>query len=369
MERVQAPVIPWVGELIRRHPGTVTLGQGVVSYGPPAAALAAATVADHRYHAVDGFRDLREALAEKLAAENGVRGSTVVVTAGGNMGFLNAVLAVTDPGDEVILPAPYYFNHEMAVGIAGAVAVFVPTDARHHPRPDAVAAAVTPRTRAVVTVSPNNPTGAVYPEETLRAINALCKARGLCHISDEAYEYFTWDGARHFSPGSIEGAAEHTISLYSFSKAYGMAAWRVGYMALPGHLHEAVMKIQDTNLICPTAVSERAALAALREGRAYCDRLARPLAEVRRSVLEGLGAVCRVPPADGAFYFYPTFDLPLTPEALVERLVAEHGVALVPGTTFGSREGCTVRLSYGALEPAAVAEGMRRLLRGIKAMA
>ena len=186
---------------------------------------------------------------------------------------MNAVLAVTDPGDEIILPAPYYFNHEMAIVMAGARAVAVPDGrpvsarcARRLPR------AITPRTRAVVTVSPNNPTGAVYPRRRCSAVNALCKARGVFHVHDEAYEYFTYGSARHFSPGSLEGAATHTISLYSLSKAYGMASWRIGYMVIPEALSDAVNKIQDTLLICPPAVSQQAALAALAGGSRPCRR-------------------------------------------------------------------------------------------------
>ncbi len=109
------------------------------------------------------------------------------------------------------------------------------------PDPAAIEAEITERTRAVVTVSPNNPTGAVYPEETLAAIHRLCGERGIYHISDEAYEYFTYDGARHFSPGSLGG--EHSISLYSFSKSYGMASWRVGVLVAPEHLYDDLMKI------------------------------------------------------------------------------------------------------------------------------
>ena len=136
----------------------------------------------------------------------------------------------------------------------------------------AIERAITPRTRAVVTVSPNNPTGAVYPESTLRAVNTLCRDRGIFHIHDEAYEYFTYGGAGHFSPGSLPEAAGHTISLFSLSKAYGMASWRIGYMVIPEVLAEAVNKIQDTILICPPAVSQHAAIAALEVGRSFAAR-------------------------------------------------------------------------------------------------
>src|SRR5205807_2533015 len=118
---------------------------------------------------------------------------------------------------------PYYFNHEMAVTMADARPVVVKTDENYQLRPDAIRQAITSRTRAIVTVSPNNPSGAVYGEAALREVNELCRSRGLYHIHDEAYEYFTYEGARHFSPGSITGAQGHTISLYSLSKAYGFA--------------------------------------------------------------------------------------------------------------------------------------------------
>jgi aspartate/methionine/tyrosine aminotransferase len=272
---VQAPVIPIVGRWTAETPGTISLGQGVVSYEPPHQAMDAArrfgnVLADHRYGPVEGFPILVEALERKLAAENRIQvqpKSRVLVTAGGNQAFMNAVLAITDPDDEVILPAPYYFNHEMAVVIAGAKAIAVPTRDDYQLDLNKIERAITPRTRAVVTVSPNNPTGAVYPETDLRAVNALCKSKGLFHVHDEAYEYFMYGDARNFSPGSIPDASGHTISLYSFSKAYGMASWRVGYMVIPEALNDAINKIQDTILICPPAASQYAAAAA---GTAGC---------------------------------------------------------------------------------------------------
>ncbi len=135
-----------------------------------------------------------------------------MVTAGANMAFMHAVLATTQPGDEVILPVPFYFNHEMAVEMAGCRVVRVPTDDRYQLRVDAIANAITPRTRVVVTISPNNPSGAVYSEDSLRALGALCRDRGVYHFSDEPYEYFTYGGARHVSPGLIRRSAAVTRS-------------------------------------------------------------------------------------------------------------------------------------------------------------
>jgi aspartate/methionine/tyrosine aminotransferase len=379
MAEVQPPIIPIVGELIRRHPGTISLGQGVVSYGPPAAALKALesfprTPDDHRYGPVEGSPELVEAIRRKLAGESRVsvgRERRIVVTAGGNMAFVNAVLAVADPGDEVILQTPFYFNHDMAIVMAGCRTVAVPTDERYQLRPDAIEAAITPRTRAVVTISPNNPSGAVYPAAAIERVNRLCAARGIYHIHDEAYEYFTYDGAQHASPAAIEDSAPHTITLYSLSKTYGMASWRIGYMVIPAHLFEAVNKIQDTNLICPPLVSQAVACAALESGSGYCRARVAELAAVRSLVLEEFAAVadvCDVPKPDGAFYCLVRVHTSMDPLALVERLIVDHRVAAVPGTAFGLTDGCYLRVSYGALDRDTVAQGMSRLVGGLGAL-
>jgi aspartate/methionine/tyrosine aminotransferase len=373
---VQTPVIPIISRWAAETPGTISLGQGLVGYGPPPEAVDAARrfgaeLDEHRYGPVEGQPELVDALGEKLWCENGIRvrpDSRIVVTAGGNLAFMNAALAITDPGDEVIFPVPFYFNHEMAVVMAGAVPVAVPTTGDYELDLDAITAAIGPRTRAVVTVSPNNPTGAVYSEASLRALNALCRDRGLFHVHDETYEYFTWEGTAHFSPGSIEGAAGHTISLFSMSKAYGMASWRIGYMVIPELLWDAVDKIQDTLLICAPLISQAAAVAALRVGRAYTASRLAPLARMRTLIGAALAdpsVPCAVAPAPGAFYFFVRVHAPYDSLQLTERLIRDHHVSVVPGGAFGAHE-CSIRVSYGALDPSTAAEGVRRLVRGLQ---
>ena len=378
LEAVQTPVVPIVGRWIAATPGTISLGQGIVSYGPPPEVVAAVqqfggAIEDHRYGPVEGQAPLVEMIEAKLRRENGIvvrPGSRVVVTAGGNLAFMNAVLAVADPGDEVILPVPFYFNHEMALVMAGVKPVLVQTLPDLQLDVDAIADAITPRTRAVVTVSPNNPTGAVYSEASLRAVNAICRDRGVFHIHDEAYEYFTY-GVPHFSPGAIDGAAAHTISLYSLSKAYGMASWRVGYMVAPESLWTAVNKVQDTLLICVPSISQRAAMAALEVGRAYVTPRLDALDATRRRMHAALSAAdvpCTVNNPEGAFYFFLRVQADLHPMVLSERLIREHRVAIMPGTAFGA-DGCSMRVSYGALDADTVAEGLDRLVRGLRALA
>lgn len=376
IRQVQSPVIPIVGELVRANPGTISLGQGVVHYPPPSEAVrrmqeSTAQADAHGYGPVAGIPELVEALRVKLEQENGIKSNQscdVVVTAGGNMAFLVAVLAIADPGDEIILPSPFYFNHEMAVRIAGCHPVIVETDSSYQLRPEALKDAISRRTRAIVTVSPNNPTGAVYRPEALTVVNRLCRKHGIFHINDEAYEYFTYDGAAHLSSGSLDGADTHTISLFSFSKAYAMAGLRMGYMVIPSSLTEAVRKIQDTMLICPPIPNQHAALGALEAGSVYCKQHVKQLESVRTLVVEELltlGDLVTVPEARGAFYVMIRIATNLTDLAIVRQLVEEFGVAVIPGSAFGATDGCYLRIAYGALEKETVAAAMDRLVNGL----
>lgn len=383
MQAVQSPIIPVVGDLIQQSPGTISLGQGVVYYGPPPEAIDHITQFlsqpnNHKYQAVHGIPPLIDAIATKLKTENGIvstpnhpSGNQIVVTAGSNMGFMNAVLAIADPGDEIILQTPYYFNHEMAVRMANCRPVCVPTDANYQLQLDAIQAAITPRTKAIVTISPNNPTGAVYPESDLRAVNDLCRQQGIYHIHDEAYEYFTYDGVIPFSPASLPNSASHTISLFSLSKAYGFASWRIGYMVIPSHLMTAVLKIQDTIAICPAVVSQYAALGALQAGVAYCRQQLEAIAQVRQLCLKEFQAIsdlCTIPPANGAFYFLLKVHTHLHPFELVKQLIQEYKVAVIPGMTFGITDGCYLRVAYGALHQETAEEGISRLVTGLRAI-
>ncbi|MBW4440790.1 MAG: pyridoxal phosphate-dependent aminotransferase [Plectolyngbya sp. WJT66-NPBG17] len=375
MQAVQSPIIPIVGELIRQHPGTISLGQGVVNYPPPQSAIDQITAflsnpANHKYQAVEGIPELKAAIANKLITENKIDLSDreIVVTAGSNMAFLNVVLAITDPGDEIILQTPFYFNHEMAIKIASCRAILVPTNENYQLQPDLIRAAITERTRAIVTISPNNPTGAVYSESALREVNQMCRDSNCYHITDEAYEYFTYS-VDHFSAASIDYSANNTISIFSLSKAYGFASWRIGYVIIPAFLLESVQKIQDTNVICASVISQFAALGALQAGRSYCEEKLSAIAQVREIVLSEFKSIrhlCTVPQAGGAFYFLLKVHTDLDAMELVKRLIQEHRVAVLPGFTFGLENGCYLRVGYGALEKETAIEGIQRLVTGLK---
>ena len=379
MQAVQSPIIPVVGDLIHRNPGTISLGQGVVFYSPPPQAIAQISEFlkspdNHKYQPVPGIAPLREAIAHKLQLENHLcvtADEQIVVTAGSNMGFMNALLAITQPGDEIILPTPYYFNHEMAIAMTSCKAVCVSTDEHYQLQVDPIAAAITERTRAIVTISPNNPTGAVYAPDSLQAVNQLCHDHGLYHISDEAYEYFTYDAVEHVSPAIYDPDGGHTISLFSLSKAYGFASWRIGYMVIPSHLLGAVKKIQDTILICPPVISQYAALGALDAGRDYCLGKLAAIAQVRQQSLQAFAALqdcCTIPTAAGAFYFLIKVHTQLSAMTLVEQLIRDHLVAVIPGNTFGIDDECYLRVAYGSLQPETAAEAMERLVKGLRSI-
>ena len=379
LRSVQAAIIPLVDQLIEQCPGTISFGQGVVHYGPPDQAKKRlqdfwSDAAHHKYGPILGAPPLQACIRKKLEKENQINlsGRSIVVTAGSNMGFLNLVLAITDPGDEVILLLPYFFNQEMAVRISGCAPVLVDTDSNYQPVLSRLERAITSRTRAIVTVSPNNPTGAVYAESVLREINALCLDRGIYHLTDEAYEYFVDDSVQHFSPASITNSQSHTISLYSLSKAYGFAGWRIGYLVAPSELQGSLEKIQDTNVICPSNPSQFAALGALEAGKEYCRPFIEQLNQTRRIVTNALSGVSdRIEPVEttGAFYVFLRFrDRNIDDMELVRSLIQEHRIALIPGRAFGVKGACCLRLSYGALPLQMVKEGLGRLVEGISCL-
>lgn len=391
LNAVLTPVIPQVGQLMARRPGCLSLAQGMVAWGPPPEVRqvllrgleSAVANPDHaaaldRYGPVAGDPALLAAIATELGGRWGLdpEGSSLLVTAGSNMAFNALAQVICDPGDEVILPAPYYFNHVMAVQLAGGRPVTPAVGLI--PDPALLAAAITPRTRAIVTISPNNPSGVVIPPAVLAEINSLCAHHGLFHISDEAYAVFVHGEVPHWSPGSVAGAGAHTITLQSLSKSHGMAGWRLGYAAVPMSLMAALAKVQDTILICPPRLVQQAAIAALQSEPSWLAEQLTALRHRRRQLLAALkaaqhrGLAARLlSQPDGAFYALLAVESSLSGEALMERLVLDHGVAALPGESFGlvAEGGCVaLRLSYGLLDEVTLAQALERLFEGVMAL-
>ena len=373
---VQSPVIPIIGDLIKKYPETISLGQGIAYYGPPESVYKKINKIDskigyHAYSEVEGIDELRAEVTQKLLYENKIKINSkrkILISAGSNMSFMNALMVITNPDDEIILLRPYYFNHEMAINMINCKVMAIDTDHTYQPCLEKIANAITSRTRAIVTVSPNNPSGAVYPKSTLIEINKLCRDNKIYHISDEAYEYFTYDKTKHFSPGSIENTEDYTISLYSLSKAYGLASWRIGYMVIPEHLFNSVKKVQDTYLICPTRIAQDAAIAALKTGRSFTIKHLKQIEYVRVNLyaeLKKINNICTLPFTMGAFYFFIKLKTNLTGFELVDILIKKYKIAAIPGEPFGMNRGCYLRISYGALNKEMSKIGTQRLIKGL----
>ncbi len=376
MDAVQSPIIPYIGQLSHKNPGTISFGQGIAFYGPPREAFehVQKCLTDdsiNRYGPVEGIPELQQALINKLRSVNGIEidaNNAVVVTAGSNMAFNTAILAITDPGDEVILPLPYYFNHEMSLAMERCKAVLVPTNDEFHLDIEKIKSAINKKTRAIVTISPNNPSGAVYTKQELQTINQLCEQHNIYHISDEAYEDFYYDEHEHFSSASIQDSHSHTISLFSFSKGYGFAGWRIGYMVIPAHLLTAVKKIQDTILISPPIISQHAAVGALSANSDFIPDKRKAMLIKRKMVLNNLSDLNCLkdkPTSEGAFYTLIHIDSKQDDMQLAKNLIEKNKVATIPGSAFGIESGCYLRLSYGALENDMIEAGLNRLIKGL----
>jgi aspartate/methionine/tyrosine aminotransferase len=208
----------------------------------------------------------------------------------------------------------------------------------------------------------------VFPRDVLEAINQLCAERGLLHISDAAYALFSYGDAAVWSPGSAPGAGGHTITLGSLSKSHGMAGWRIGWAAVPQPLMADLAKIQDTILIHPPQLNQRAALGAVAAGADWCRGQIQGLAARRRQVLDALSQPAApwrlLAEPDGAFYALVQLESPLSSDQAMEQLIRQHRVALVSGSSFGL-QGCCLRLSYGMLGSAELGEALERLVVGL----
>ena len=374
---VQTPIIPTINKLVHDNPGTISLGQGVAYYGPPQQAydeverqLTSSKL--NGYGPVEGIPELLDVLTTKLSRQNKIAvgdENCIFVTAGSNMAFSSLMQVITDPNDEIILLTPYYFNHEMAIRLASAKPILVSTQSNYHPDIDAIKHAISNKTRAIVTISPNNPTGAVYSQQELIAINQLCEQHGIYHISDEAYEDFVYKEHQHFSPASIDNSTRHTISLYSLSKAYGFAGWRIGYMVIPIELASSLRKVQDTILISPPIISQVAAIGAHRAPYSYIQDKLEKIKRSRQICLDTLNQnnILKEPAtAEGAFYIFLKLDTDQDDFAIAQQLIEQFGVATIPGSAFEAAGGSYLRISYGTLTNKTVKDGIAKLTDGLK---
>jgi aspartate aminotransferase len=340
-----------------------------------AAMAACADARNHRYTPAAGLPELRSAIAEKTQRDSGfdVAPGRVLVTNGGKHAVYQSFAALLDPGDEVLLPAPYWTTYPESIALAGGVAVQVTADesAGYLLTVDDLEAARTPRTKALLFCSPSNPTGAVYPPEQVEAIGRWAVEHGVWVVTDEIYEHLVYDGVRHVSmPAVVPELAERCVVVNGVAKTYAMTGWRVGWMIGPSDVIAAAANLQSHLCSNVCNVAQRAALAAVTgpmdavaEMRAAFDRRRRTIVSMLSAIT---GVQCPVP--QGAFYAYPSVKALLGREIRGVRssssvelaaLVLEHAeVAVVPGEAFGTPG--YFRLSY-ALGDDDLATGVRRM--------
>ena len=341
-----------------------------------AAAEAAIRAGFTKYTPSSGIDELRQAIIDKFQSEQGLRyeKAQILVSCGAKHSLYNLAEAFLEAGDEIIIPTPYWVSYADQALLNDATPVFLPTDetAGYDIDPGSLERLVTPRTKAILVNSPCNPTGAVYEWRTLEAIAGIALRHQLLIISDEIYEKVLYDGAVHRSIASLSPeVADRTIVINGVSKAYAMTGWRIGYAAGPKDLLTAMGNIQSQSTSNPCSISQKAAVAALKLGGAFTEKMVIEFDRRRRAIIDRLNAIpgvsCRLP--GGAFYAFPNIGGILgrqgptgpirSPQDMAQYLLKEARVAVVPGEAFGSRT--HIRLSY--------ATGMEAIERGIQRIA
>ena len=354
------------------HP-VISLGQAVPFFPPPDAAIAAAREAlggpeVHRYVTDPGLPALRAILAERLASTIGaaIASDDVVITAGGNHAFTLALATLVDAGDEVVLPATYFTNHQMAVVAAGADAIEAPVADRatFAVRWSDVEPHLTARTKAVVLCNPSNPTGAPVDASDGRLIVERLSSRGVFVISDDTYMQFVYDGA-HWSAASVPAWRRNVVFVGTFSKAFGMMGWRVGFFLADAAICEQAVKVQDAMIICAPAISQMAAAAAVREAWSYPLSFHDELRRRRAVLADGLAAIPRLhwTPTRGGLFAFARVDGCGDSAALSADLLERAHIVTIPGAAFGRSGEGFLRLSYGYATADELAEAAGRLRR------
>jgi len=317
-----------------------------------AAAIEALNAGFTKYTPAAGTPELRQAISEKFSKDNGLeyKPSQIIVSNGAKQSCFNAIAATCNPGDEVIIPTPYWLSYPEMVRLAGAEPVFVQTTEENQWKitPEQFEDAMTPRTKMIIINSPGNPTGSIYTREELRKISEVAAEEDIYILSDEIYEKLTYDGAEHVSIASLTPEAyDLTITINGFSKAYAMTGWRLGYLGAPEAVARAIDSMQSHSTSNPCSFAQKGALAALK-GDQQCVIDMRDEFDIRRQYmferLTSIAGVTAVKP-QGAFYILANVSgLGLKSQNFADRLLTKANVAVVPGIAFGDDR--TIRLSY-----------------------
>jgi aminotransferase len=344
-------------DVIASMPDVISLGVGEPDFATPPQiveeGVRSLRAGRTHYTSNYGTSELRRALAVQLERLYGLSydpESEILVTVGASEAVAATMAALVDPGDEVVLHEPSYVAYVPSIVFNGGVTVQVPT--RHEDEfaldPEAVEAAITPRTKVLFLGYPCNPTGAVLPAERLRALADICRRRDLLVVSDEIYERLVYGGHRHEPISGLPGMKERTVLIGGFSKAYAMTGWRVGYVCAPRDLLEGIVKVHQYEIMCAPTTAQDAAVTALSGAEPDVQRMVAEYDRRRRLVVDSLNRI-GLPTFEprGAFYAFPRIaGTGLSSSAFSERLLEEERVAVVPGDAFGPSGEGHVRISY-----------------------
>ena len=330
---------------------------------------------NHRYTPATGLPELKKAIAEKTLRDSGIEidPSQVIVTNGGKQAVYQAFATVIDEGDDVLLPAPYWTTYPEAIRLAGGnpIEVFAGSELDYKVTPEMLEEAYTEKTKALIFVSPSNPTGAVYTPEETKAIGEWALSKGIFVLTDEIYEHLTYDGVPFTSIlKAVPELAENTVNLNGVAKTYAMTGWRVGWMIGPKDVVKAATNLQSHMTSNVNNIAQRAALAAVSGNLDAVNEMHKAFDRRRKAIVEGLNAIEGItcPTPKGAFYVYADVQgllgkeiagkTPQTSAELAEIILEEAMVAVVPGEAFGPSG--YMRLSY-ALGDDDLAEGVARI--------
>ena len=319
-----------------------------------------------KYTASSGIPELRDAIARKFQRDNGLnyKPSQIIVSCGGKHSCFNVIMATCQEGDEVIIPSPYWLSYPEMVKMAGAQPVILPTNDQTEFKVtvEQLRQAITPQTRLFILNSPSNPTGCLYHRSEIRALADLCLEKGVLVMSDEIYEKLVYDGAEHVSAASFSPAhLNNTVVVHGFAKAYSMTGWRLGFLAAPPEIAQAIDAVQSHSTSNPTSFAQKGGVAALDGPQDHLEKwLAefarrRSYAHQRLNSIRGISCVN----AKGAFYLFPNISkLGLKSTDFCARLLEEEKVAAVPGIAFGADD--YLRISY-ATSMGNIQKGLDRL--------
>ncbi|MDH5403225.1 MAG: pyridoxal phosphate-dependent aminotransferase [Candidatus Heimdallarchaeota archaeon] len=369
MISTQDPPLVKLGNIASKTSNCISLGQGAPYYQPPKQILENIihNIEDplyHRYTPDPGLYELRKLVADKYQQEYGVYTdyNQIMITPGANQAFINCLISIVDEGDSIILISPYYFNHEMAANLLNIHTINIPLSKEFMLPLDQIAFHL-PKVKAIVIVNPGNPSGNVISRQELQHLEELLIDTNVWLISDETYEYFTYNNIKHFSASSLQRIKDQVIIISSFSKTFGIPGWRVGYYHAPNDFITISTKVQDTTGICAPAISQILVIELLRSHKYLISDFVNIMKKNHELAVDLLAEIhwLEATPSNAAYYLFPHQLTSMDTEKLAMKLITDYGVYIVPGIGFGRDWSNYLRISFANVDEETIQEAFSRL--------